>query len=297
MDQLDGIAPIHENWGCNLGEELDDGGDPPRIWAADAKYPGTAFTRSIGDSIAESLGVYAKPELKTLTLDSSHKFIIVASDGVWEFLTSQTVVDMVNDFIDDPEEACRHVVAEAYRLWLEYEVRTDDITMIVMKIVGLDAKGASDGSSKISVSAASRPVRRRRKRQIIASEVSLPEDQEEYDITKHATPKTNEEKKRLEKAVKSNFSSHRYTEGKCLFRHAEEGRQQWRCHHSPGRQGDMFYVVDSGNFDVYVAQNGKVSRQGDDLPRLGPRLASCLSCTASPVLPQSLPPAVELYGP
>ena len=34
-------------------------------------------------------------------------------------------------------------VCEAYRLWLEYEVSTDDITMIVMKIVGLDAKGAS----------------------------------------------------------------------------------------------------------------------------------------------------------
>ena len=31
----------------------------------------------------------------------------------------------------DPLDACRAVVAESYRLWLQYEVRTDDITMIL----------------------------------------------------------------------------------------------------------------------------------------------------------------------
>ena len=32
-DQLEGLVPFHENWGVNLGEELDNGGDPPRVWA------------------------------------------------------------------------------------------------------------------------------------------------------------------------------------------------------------------------------------------------------------------------
>ena len=48
--------PYHENWDCKLGEELDDDGDPPRVWNQDLEYPGTAFTRSIGDSLAETLG-------------------------------------------------------------------------------------------------------------------------------------------------------------------------------------------------------------------------------------------------
>jgi len=39
---------------------------------------------------------------------------------------------------DDPHEACLSVVAESYRLWLQYETRTDDITMIMMQFVGLD---------------------------------------------------------------------------------------------------------------------------------------------------------------
>ncbi len=38
--------PNIEYWGT---EEENDG-DPPRLWAPNATYPGTAFTRSIGDS-------------------------------------------------------------------------------------------------------------------------------------------------------------------------------------------------------------------------------------------------------
>ncbi len=35
------------------------------------QYPGTAFTRSLGDSIAEELGVYALPEITVRKI--SHK--------------------------------------------------------------------------------------------------------------------------------------------------------------------------------------------------------------------------------
>ena len=42
-----------------IGEDIDEAGDPPRIWSKYEEYPGTAFTRSLGDSIAEELGVYA----------------------------------------------------------------------------------------------------------------------------------------------------------------------------------------------------------------------------------------------
>lgn len=37
----------------------------------------------------------------------------------------------------DPREACAEIVAESYRLWLQYETRTDDITIIVVHINGL----------------------------------------------------------------------------------------------------------------------------------------------------------------
>ena len=47
LDQLEGLKdPNVEHWGT----EEDNDGDPPRLWAPNATYPGTAFTRSIGDS-------------------------------------------------------------------------------------------------------------------------------------------------------------------------------------------------------------------------------------------------------
>lgn len=42
----------------------------------------------------------------------------------------------VNKF-EDPHEACLSVVAESYRLWLQHETRTDDITMVVLQLSGL----------------------------------------------------------------------------------------------------------------------------------------------------------------
>jgi serine/threonine protein phosphatase PrpC len=58
-------------------------------------YPGTAFTRSVGDSTAEKIGVISVPEVSMVRLTPNHLFFVVASDGVFEFLSSQTVVDMV----------------------------------------------------------------------------------------------------------------------------------------------------------------------------------------------------------
>jgi hypothetical protein len=64
MDQIEGLEPIHENWGdLNLGEDIDEGGDPPRIWSPNGDYPGTAFTRSLGDMLAEECGVVPEPEI------------------------------------------------------------------------------------------------------------------------------------------------------------------------------------------------------------------------------------------
>ncbi|KAG6389110.1 hypothetical protein SASPL_150569 [Salvia splendens] len=95
-----------------------------------------SFTRSIGDSTAETIGVVANPEIVVLELTQSHPFFVIASEGVFEFLSSQTVVDMVARH-KDPRDACAAIVAESYRRWLQYETRTYDITVIVVHVNGL----------------------------------------------------------------------------------------------------------------------------------------------------------------
>jgi serine/threonine protein phosphatase PrpC/CRP-like cAMP-binding protein len=162
LDQIEGLEPIvpddDEAGDLELGEELDEGGDPPRVWSPHGEYPGTAFTRSLGDAIAEELGVFAEPEMLTREVTSADKILVLASDGVFEFLTNQSVIDMCAKFTD-PLAACRAVVAESYELWLQYELRTDDITMICIFIDGVESKSLAgsfiSASSRMSLDAAS----------------------------------------------------------------------------------------------------------------------------------------------
>ncbi|XP_008670614.1 probable protein phosphatase 2C 65 isoform X3 [Zea mays] len=127
VEQVEGMRdPEDVGWTPNEG-------DPPRVWARDALYPGTAFTRSLGDLAAEAVGVIAEPEVKSVEITPSHLFFVVASDGVFEFLSSQEVVDRVAMY-QDPRDACSAIAAESYKLWLEHENRTDDITIIIVHI-------------------------------------------------------------------------------------------------------------------------------------------------------------------
>ncbi|POO02340.1 Protein phosphatase [Trema orientale] len=156
VDQVEGLKdPDIQNW----GDEEIDGGDPPRLWVQNGMYPGTAFTRSVGDSTAERIGVVADPEVSKVQLTPDHLFFVVASDGVFEFLSSQAVVNMAARYTD-PRDACAAIAGESYKLWLEHESRTDDITIIIVHIRGLNsAAGSTDGSSGIN----SRPALRKGK--------------------------------------------------------------------------------------------------------------------------------------
>ncbi|KAJ4957160.1 hypothetical protein NE237_013943 [Protea cynaroides] len=129
--------PEIQSW----GDEESGGFDPPRLWVPNGMYPGTAFTRSLGDSTAEKIGVIATPEVSVVHLTPNHLFFVIASDGVFEFLSSQTVVNMVVSYTD-PQDACAAIAGESYKLWLEHENRTDDITIIIVHIKDLSNSGA-----------------------------------------------------------------------------------------------------------------------------------------------------------
>ena len=57
-----------------------------------AKHPHS----SCDAAAAESIGVFAEPEMAVRQLTPTTSFLVIASDGVFEFMPSQTVVDMVS---------------------------------------------------------------------------------------------------------------------------------------------------------------------------------------------------------
>lgn len=76
---------------------LDESGrtlGPARVWLRGEQIPGLAMSRSIGDSVAAQVGVISEPEMLQVELTSEHKFLVLASDGVWEFISSQAVGGM-----------------------------------------------------------------------------------------------------------------------------------------------------------------------------------------------------------
>lgn len=107
---------------------------PNRVWLSNSEIPGLAMSRSIGDLLAHSCGVSSDPEITTRKLESTDKFIILASDGIWEFISSQEAVDIVKEYweIGKIEMSCDRLVKEAVSRWQRTEESIDDITVIVI---------------------------------------------------------------------------------------------------------------------------------------------------------------------
>lgn len=156
IDQLDGSEPIHENWEDRaLKDNIDEQGNPPRVWSPNGNFPGSAFTRSLGDAYAKSCGVIASPEFTIQKLTPKDKFLIIASDGVFEFLTNNMICDLISNNLD-PKDACDTIVKSAYDKWIENEIRTDDISIIIIRIDEVSPNGnfvhcreAIDENSKV----------------------------------------------------------------------------------------------------------------------------------------------------
>ena len=92
------------------------------------------MSRSLGDKIAHSVGVSSLPEVTTTYLGVDDKFIVIGTDGVWEFLSNEEIAEIVLPFyqMNQPEAAANAIVKEAYKKWREQEEVVDDITTVVI---------------------------------------------------------------------------------------------------------------------------------------------------------------------
>ena len=65
---------------------------PKRVWIQSEDIPGLAMSRSFGDEVAASVGTISEPEIETFDITSDDKFIIIASDGIWEFISKYLII-------------------------------------------------------------------------------------------------------------------------------------------------------------------------------------------------------------
>ena len=190
------------------------------------------------------------------------------------------VADLIAQHVDDPLQACKTIGSQAYDLWLQYEVRTDDISIIIIKLDGLfedtdnqevvSDENVADSSTRttstsinhgdisLQFGSDNRPVRRalsKEKKKAVIVNNSHQEPDEVFDLNAMIVAKDEEETNAIANALKSNF----------LFQHLTPSQrstvisvmqplsvQPGDVVIKQGDQGDRFYVIDCGRYEVRV---------------------------------------------
>jgi len=119
------IESLKDEYGNYIG--------PLRIWKKDFNFPGLSMTRSFGDKISVDLGIICEPEIKIFNYKIEDKFIIIASDGIWEFINNEECCRIIGKYYpDEIEMAINEVNKIARKRWMKEEDVIDDISIIII---------------------------------------------------------------------------------------------------------------------------------------------------------------------
>lgn len=125
---------------------LQDEPEVPRVWLPFDDAPGLAMARAFGDFCLKEYGVISIPEFSHRTLTERDQFIVLASDGVWDVLSNEEVVEIVSS-APTRSSAARIVVDSAAREWkLKYPTsKMDDCAVVCLFLDGkMDAESDYD---------------------------------------------------------------------------------------------------------------------------------------------------------
>jgi protein phosphatase PTC2/3 len=108
-----------------------------RVWLDEGfSQIGLAMARSLGDHAVAQVGVIAEPVVTTHTVDPDDEFLIIATDGVWEFLSSEAAVEIVGANLSrGATKATQALIEAAAARWHDEEGDyRDDITALVVRL-------------------------------------------------------------------------------------------------------------------------------------------------------------------
>lgn len=94
--------------------------------------PGLAMSRSLGDAVAHTAGVSSEPEFfdYEFNKDREDLILVMASDGLWEFMSNQEVMDIAFN-TTEPRFAVDRLISESNERWMREEQVIDDTTVCV----------------------------------------------------------------------------------------------------------------------------------------------------------------------
>ena len=89
------------------------------------------MSRSIGDEVAKRAGVISAPEMFEYELPEETAFLCMATDGLWEFMSNNDVVHIIEQANGDGRKAIQALMKESERRWKKEEPVVDDTTIVL----------------------------------------------------------------------------------------------------------------------------------------------------------------------
>lgn len=129
--------------------EYDDGVDgPARVWLGHMDVPGLAMSRSLCDAVAHSAGVSSEPEFfeYDFNQDREDLILVMASDGLWEFMSDQEVMEVAFQ-TTEPRFAVDRLISESNERWMREEQVIDDTTVCVAFLGNFQANNAGGAAA------------------------------------------------------------------------------------------------------------------------------------------------------
>ncbi|CAM6018534.1 unnamed protein product [Sphagnum balticum] len=71
------------------------------------------LSRAFGDRLLKQY-VVAEPEIQEVTIEEGVDFLVLASAGLWDVVSNQDAVSMVQEYMADVEEAANRLTEEAH---------------------------------------------------------------------------------------------------------------------------------------------------------------------------------------
>ena len=103
-----------------------------------------ATSRALGDyPLKEKNLVIAEPDILTFDLsDVEPKFMILATDGLWDAFSNEEAVSFIKERLDEPHFGAKSIVLQAY-----YRGSLDNITVMVVNFETRTVSKARVGNS------------------------------------------------------------------------------------------------------------------------------------------------------
>jgi len=112
-------------------EEDGEAVGPPRVWDSMALVkPGLATSRTLGDGCARACGVIADPVVTQHRLQAEDKFLLLATDGIWDTMSNTEAAEICGKFLHLPQVGLKALI-EAVRRKEDDEL-PDDTTVVMV---------------------------------------------------------------------------------------------------------------------------------------------------------------------